>query len=298
MGKENVNSEALKWYQKLRVKYKLTIRRQDTYEERFTFQISRMNVIIFTGAFAVLVIMLTTLFIAYTPLKEYIPGQTDPETNEQLYALQQKTDSLDREMRRKDLYLTSIKKILSGGELLSMAQEVQNDSVDYENLELKYSYEDSVLRRQFELQGEYTLSAYHSNSRNTYHEESEKLVTASFFKPLSGYITNSFDAAQGHLGVDIVPGNDKTVKATLSGTVIFSEWTVETGNVIVVQHTGNLISVYKHNATLLKAQGAKVDVGDPVAISGESGELSSGPHLHFELWFQGMPVDPETYILF
>lgn len=298
MANENVKSDDLKWYQKLRVKYKLTIRRQDTYEERFTFQISRMNVIIYTGAFAVMVIILTTLFIAYTPLKEYIPGQTAPETRERLYALQVRTDSIEREIRQKDRYLDNVKTILSGGEMPYQPQEVQDDSIDYQAIELTHSSEDSVLRNQFEPRDKYRLEEYPSNGIQAYQMESEELLMQNFFKPVSGFITNSFGADQGHFGVDIVPDNDNTVKATLPGTVIFAEWTVETGNVIALQHSKNLISVYKHNATLLKTQGAKVDVGDPIAISGSSGELSSGPHLHFELWFHGTPVDPETYILF
>lgn len=298
MGKQNQNTEDLKWYQKLRVKYKLTIRRQDTYEERVAFQISRLNVIIFTGVFAIFLIILTSLFIAYTPLKEYIPGQTALETRQRLYALQQKTDSIEIALHRKDLYLNNVRNILSGGEMPEQGHQVQADSVNYSEIELKRSREDSLLRQHFEQEAEYDLAGFRTMPSQTFGDARSSLMPVSFFKPVSGYVTNKFDASAAHFGVDIVPDNDKTVKAALAGTVIFSGWTVETGNVISIQHDQNLISVYKHNASLLKDQGSYVEVGEPIAISGESGELSSGPHLHFELWMNGSPIDPEKYILF
>lgn len=298
MGKQNQSTEDLRWYQKLRVKYKLTIRRQDTYEERIAFQISRMNVIIFTGVFAIILILVTSLFIAYTPLKEYIPGQTELETRQQLYTLQQRTDSIETALYHKDLYLSNVRNILSGGEMADKEQALQADSVDYNEIELKYSREDSLLREHFEQRGDYELSGFQPTAMPSYASDYSQAVPMSFFKPISGYVTNRFDASINHFGLDIVPDNDKTVKATLSGTVVFSGWTVETGNVISIQHTQNLISVYKHNASLLKEQGSHVEVGEPIAISGESGELSSGPHLHFELWMNGTPIDPEKYILF
>ncbi len=291
------NTEDLKWFQKLRIKYKLTIRRQDTYEERVAFQVSRLHVITYTGTFAVLVIVLTSLLIAYTPLKEYIPGQTEHETREELYALKVRTDSIERALNQKELYLSSLRKVLSGGTIPEEAPVAQSDTKDYQSIELNHSPEDSLLRKQFENRDEYRLMNYAQANGEQYMGESNMLME-NFFKPVSGYLTNAFDAGKGHFGVDIVPDGDNTVKATLPGTVIFSGWTVETGYVITIQHNKNLVSSYKHNASLLKSQGEKLDAGDPIAISGESGELSSGPHLHFELWFNGSPVDPEEYILF
>ncbi|MGM0565641.1 MAG: M23 family metallopeptidase [Bacteroidota bacterium] len=297
MATNTSNTEDLKWFQKLRIKYKLTIRRQDTYEERIAFQVSRLNVIIYTGTFAVLVIALTSLLIAYTPLKEYIPGQTEHETREELYALKVKTDSIERALNQKEMYLNSLRKVLSGGVIPEEAPVAQNDTKDYESIELNHSPEDSLLRKQFEEQNEYQLTNHTQSGRDQYLKESD-MLSENFFRPVSGYLINAFNASKGHFGVDIVPDGDNTVKATQSGTVIFSGWTVETGYVITIQHSNNLVSSYKHNASLLKSQGEKLEAGDPIAISGESGELSSGPHLHFELWFNGSPVDPEKYVLF
>ncbi len=297
MATSKGNNKDLKWYQKLRIKYKLTIRRYDTYEERVALQLSRLNVIIYTGSFAVLVIVLTSLLIAYTPLKEYIPGQTEHETREELYTLKVRTDSIEQVLNQKELYLSSLRKVLSGGVIPEEAPVAKNDTKDYQSIELDRSPEDSLLRKQFEERDEYRLMNHTQANEQQYTSEHHTLAEH-FFKPVSGYLTSAFDASKGHFGVDVVPDSDKTVKATLPGTVIFSGWTVQTGYVITIQHRKNLISVYKHNASLLKKQGEKVDAGDPIAISGESGELSSGPHLHFELWFNGSPVDPEKYVLF
>lgn len=298
MAKQNLNNVELKWYQKLRVKYKMTIRRQDTYEERVAFKISRLNVIIYTGVFAILLIILTSLLIAYTSLKEYIPGQTEIETRKKLYTLQQKTDSIETELQRKELYLDNIRNVLNGGEVPSWNQGEQEDSIDYNEIKLDRSKEDSILRAQFEQQQSYDLLGFNPATGKPQRAQDEVRLPINFFKPVSGFVTNKFNTETNHFGVDIVPDEDKTVKAVLDGTVLFSEWTVETGNVIVLQHSQNMITVYKHNTNLLKEQGAMVESGDPIAISGESGELSSGPHLHFELWMNGRPVDPEKYILF
>jgi murein DD-endopeptidase MepM/ murein hydrolase activator NlpD len=115
---------------------------------------------------------------------------------------------------------------------------------------------------------------------------------------VNGIVTNSFKGSENHFGTDIVAGPNEVVKATLDGTIILSTWTIETGNVVQIQHDNDLISVYKHNAEILKNMGKRVKAGEPIAIIGNSGELTTGPHLHFELWYKGKPVNPEEYITF
>lgn len=296
---ENNNGDSISWFQKLKIKYKLVIRRQDTYEERVALQISRMNVIIFTGAFAILLIILTSLLIAYTPLKEYIPGQTEMETRRELYELQKKTDSLEMAFQQKSKYLENIRTILSGGthpDNPEIIQESKKDSVDYQKIELEHSQADSMLRKRLESQSSYDLQAYGSRTINQPSETS--MLFNNFFKPLSGIVTNRFKPSEGHFGIDVVADSSEAIKATLEGTVIFSDWTAETGYVIALQHHRNFISVYKHNSVLLKEQGEHVKASEVIAIVGESGELTTGPHLHFELWYRGRPVNPENYILF
>jgi len=289
------NGETLKWYQKLKIKYKLIIRRQDTYEERVSLQLSRMNVIIYAGAFAILMIVLTSLLIAYTPLKEYIPGQTEMETRRRLYELQKKTDSLERAFEQKSMFIENIRTVLRGGTHPDNPEVVRQDSVDYQQIELKRSQADSALREKIEKQkGEYSLTGYQSEPVPT----GSSMLFNNFFTPLSGIVTNRFKPSDGHYGIDIVADSDEAIKAVLEGSVILSNWTSETGHVIALQHHGNYISVYKHNSVLLKEQGEHVRAGEAISIVGESGELSTGPHLHFELWYKGRPVNPENYILF
>jgi murein DD-endopeptidase MepM/ murein hydrolase activator NlpD len=292
--KEKIPFSELKWYQKLRIPYKLTIRRADTYEERLAVQVSRLMVVVYIGAFAIVMVVLTSLLIAYTPLKEYIPGQTDLETRQRLYELSVKTDSLNRELEQKVAYLNNIRTILNGGEFPRGPEMEENDSADYQDIELSHSKADSLLRKEFESRAQLS---YISGSQMTAYRPIN-IAQINFFKPISGVVSNRYDSNEGHFGVDIVADKEKTIKSVLDGTVLFAQWTLETGHVIAVLHQNNLISVYKHNAVLLKHQGDRVNSGEPIAIVGESGELSTGPHLHFELWRNGSPVNPEDYIVF
>ncbi|MCF8230939.1 MAG: M23 family metallopeptidase [Bacteroidales bacterium] len=288
------NGNTLKWHQKLKVKYKLVLRRQDTYEERVSLQLTRMNVIIYAGSFAILMVILTSLLIAYTPLKEYIPGQSELETRRQLYELQKKSDSLERAFQQKKMFLENIRTVLNGGEHPQRTEVRRKDSVNYKEVELTHSKEDSILRKKFETSENYNLGALGSASGSA----ASSVLFNNFFTPLDGIITNHFKPSEDHYGIDLVAEDEQSIKATLAGTVIFSDWTTETGYVLALQHHENFISVYKHNAVLLKEQGEQVEAGEAIAIVGESGELTTGRHLHFELWHMGRPVNPADYILF
>ena len=269
----------------------------DTLEERFTFRLSRMNVFIALGTLAIVLIFLTTILIAFTPLREYIPGYTSVGLTKRMYRLQMKTDSIERELVAKEDYLTNIRDIINGKNLPEEDRSVTGDSVKrYGNVKIKRSAEDSLLRLEVENQSKYDL--YKIESRENSTQKKSTLGGALFFTPLKGIITNPFDPVQKHYGVDIVAKQNEAVKVVLDGTVLFSNWTLETGYVIIVQHPGNIISMYKHNSANLKRPGDYVRAGDPIAIVGETGELSTGPHLHFELWSDGAPVDPKEYIKF
>lgn len=284
------------WVRKLRNKYRLVIMNADTYEEKFSFRLSRLNVMIVAGTTVILLIILTIFVIAFTPLREYIPGYTNLELQRHVHELRQKADSLEREFELKNLYLNNIKKILHGEEILSDSSDMSKEpGVNIDEIVYNRSEEDSILRMEYEREAEYAL----------YYNENDELYTSSpalnnplFFTPLNGIITNPFNLVEKHFGVDIVARENEVVKATLDGTVVFSDWSVGTGYVLAVQHQGNFLSVYKHNSVLLKDEGSLVKAGEAVAIVGNSGELSSGLHLHFELWYNGAPVNPEEYIAF
>lgn len=285
------------WISKLRNKYRLVISNEDTFEEKFSFRLSRLNVFVVTGTIAILLIIATTFLIAFTPLREYIPGYTDVTLRKRVMQLERLADSLETDLNRKSEYLNNIKNIIEGRYVATeedttiVSPESDRDE-DYGNVNYTRSPEDSILRQEYEGSNKYELF-YNDN-----HEVAAKSSRSSFIflNPLKGIATNEFDVSKQHYGIDIVSKENEVVKATLDGIVIFSEWTVETGYVISIQHQGMFVSTYKHNSALLKKQGSTVKAGEPIAIVGESGELTTGPHLHFELWYNGTPVNPRDYI--
>jgi len=286
-----------KWYYKLRDKYRLVILNDETFEETVSWRLSRLNVFITIGILAIVLIVLTIFLIAFTPLREYIPGYADVTLSRRVNYLIMKTDSLEAEARQKNIYIQNINRIIAGDDFFddSISSQQEPQSIDYENIQYTHSPEDSMLRSEYESGTSYDL----------YYNEGEELSRINpsrsnftFFNPLKGIITSEFDLSLNHYGIDIVSKENDAVKATLSGTVLFADWTVETGHVISIQHRDNYISVYKHNSVLLKKAGNFVKAGEPIAIVGESGELTTGAHLHFELWYNGTPVNPLEYIAF
>lgn len=285
-----------RWVRKLRDKYRLVISNEETFEEKISFRLSRLNVFVATGTVVIILVIATTFLIAFTPLREYIPGYTDVTLRKRVIALESFADSLLTDINQKSVYLENIRNVINGKAVYDSATETMpTETVQYQNLEYNRSPDDSALRRDYERRVAYDL----------YYDENQELLPSVsprssyiFFKPLKGIVTNEFDLTRQHYGIDIVSKLNEVVKATLDGTVIFSGWTVETGNVITIQHQGTFVSSYKHNSVLLKKEGAFVRSGEPIAIVGESGELTTGPHLHFELWYNGTPVNPRDYILF
>jgi murein DD-endopeptidase MepM/ murein hydrolase activator NlpD len=286
-----------KWYRKLRNKYKLVILNDETYEEKLSFKLSRLNVFVASGTLAILLIIVTALIIAFTPLREYIPGYTDVKLYEQLYRLSELTDSLEAVTRQKSLYLENLKIVLSGKDTTIISPLKQDTSGKYNDISSYASSEDSAFRYEFETQFSGGDDAIRLSVRDRSGTKPD-ISSFSFFTPLRGIITNKFDPTLKHFGVDIVSVQNEAIKATLDGVIIFSGWTLETGYSIGIQHENDLISFYKHNSALLKDQGSYVKAGDAIAIIGSSGEYSTGPHLHFELWYNGVPVDPTDFIKF
>lgn len=292
------NEANIRWYHKLRAKYRLIILNEDSFEEKVSFRLSRLNVFIVTGALAIILIFLTIYLIAFTPLREYIPGYSDTGIQRDLYELQLRADSIETALMQKDLFIVNMRKLISGEAVDSVYNPLPaSDSAtraNYARISLSKSKEDSILRADYERENLYNIRT----SDNSKDSRKASLSTISFFTPVKGVITSRFDASKNHYGIDIVSGQNEAVKAAFDGVVFFSEWTSETGNVIAVQHPGNIVTVYKHCAVLLRKQGAFVRAGESIAIVGDSGSLTTGPHLHFELWINSAPVDPELYMTF
>ncbi|MCX6247060.1 MAG: M23 family metallopeptidase [Bacteroidetes bacterium] len=284
------------WMSRLRNKYRLVVMNDDTLEERLTFKLSRLNVFIVLGTLTIILIILTSILIAFTPLREYIPGYTNVGLQKKLYELQIKTDSIEKGLEKRDRFIQNMKDVMNGKDLSTDIPVTRDTLKKYTNIKIKKSPEDSLLRVEVENQGKYNLFRF-ENSENV-RQKNASIGKVLFFVPLKGVTTNEFNPSQNHYGIDIVSKQNEAIKCVLDGTVILSNWTLETGYTIVVQHQENIVSVYKHNSALLKKEGEFVKAGDPIAIIGQTGELTTGPHLHFELWSDGNPVNPKDYINF
>lgn len=282
--------------EKLHKKYRIVIYNYDTHEEKFHFRLTRMNVFGIVIISMLLLIILTTYIIAFTPLREYIPGYTDVSLNKRVYEMERRADSLEIIFQQKDQYINNIKRIIMDDDFTADSVNsllTQSSNTDFNNITIKKSKEDSIFRANFEIETRNNLFNSPIMSDIT-----ADLKIVSFYSPIDGIVTNHFDRANKHYGTDLVASNNAVIKATADGTVIYSGWSVDNGYCIGIQHNGNLLSFYKHNAVLLKEEGEYVSAGDPIAIYGNSGSLSTGPHLHFELWYNGTPLNPEDYISF
>lgn len=275
---------------KLLHKYRLVVLNEDTFEERFAIKLTRLNVFVIVSLSTILLVAGTIFLIAFTSLKEYIPGYSSTALKKQATELNYKTDSLQQVINLNEQYFASIKRVLTGD---VSTVEFNRDSIidaahiDAEQLNLSPTKEDSLLREVVDKEDKYNV--FESGLSNT---------NFVLFPPVNGTISEAYNIKEKHYAVDIVVPQDTPVKATADGTVIFSEWTTQTGYVAIIEHSNDLISVYKHNASLTKHQGDLVKAGEVIALAGNSGELTTGPHLHFELWNKGYPVNPTNFIDF
>ncbi|CAI8435624.1 MAG: Murein DD-endopeptidase MepM [Flavobacterium sp. SCGC AAA160-P02] len=276
--------------QKLTNKYRLVVLNENTFEERFSLKLSRLNVYVFGGLFSVLLISATILLIAFTPIKEYIPGYSSTKLKTEAIKLSLESDSLKNRLAVIEKYTKSIKSVLTGevtsDDTIDSIQDLSRRIQIDEDL-LKASKQDSIFREKIESKDRFPLS-----------DELQNKVKIVFFAPISGTISETYNLENKHFAIDVVAKTGTPVKAVADGTVIFSEWTTETGYVIIIKHANNYVSVYKHNGTLLKQQGDLVQSGEAIASVGSTGALTTGPHLHFELWSNGYAVNPSNYIDF
>lgn len=285
---------------KLNQKYVFMMSHDETMEPIIDFKVNLMKFSIILVIFIIVLMVITAITIAYTPLREYIPGYTDRTSLErQMYALDRRADSIERELQRKDVYFANLKMVIEGysfeddsleqRDIYAPLRGVKLDTVKYHPSPL-----DSAFRAEFEEENLYNL-----NDVSTLVRPSQNNGAANFFAPITGTIANVYDPSEGHFGVDIVSTENQVIKAALDGTVVYASWTLDYGYTVGIQHEGNYFTCYKHNATLLKKEGDFVKAGEAIAILGASGELSEGgPMLHFELWRNGLSLDPTDYINF
>ncbi len=279
-----------KFRKKLLHKYRLVILNEDTFEERFAIKLTRLNVFVIVSLGSIVLVVGTILLIAFTSLREYIPGYSSTALKRQATELNYRADSLQQVIENNEKYYLSIKKVLTGD---VSSVEFNRDSIvdaaklDPSEIDLSPTREDSLLRAIVDEEDKYNVFESSISSSNFV-----------LFPPVNGTISEGYNIQEKHFAVDIAVPNNTPVKATADGTVIFSEWTAATGYVVIIEHSYDIISVYKHNASLTKQQGDLVKSGEVIALAGNTGELSTGPHLHFELWNKGYPVNPTNFIDF
>lgn len=286
-------SKRKKLINSLKETYKLVILNDDTFEEKASFKATLWHLITGTASFAILLVILTITTIRYTPLREYLSGTTDEISKKYMEDAYTKIDSLEYLSNANATYLNNLKNIINGnvGDTNLVKPKDLSKASDSIKLNQKISEEEKELRKIIEAEGKFDLDAENGSNKTG-------IASYTFFSPLKGKVTDPFNPKKQHYGLDIASRKDETIKATLEGTVVFANFTSETGYVIAIQHNNNLISFYKHCSVLLKKVGSFVQTGEVIAIVGNSGEYTTGPHLHFELWFNRIAVDPQNYMTF
>jgi murein DD-endopeptidase MepM/ murein hydrolase activator NlpD len=276
-----------------RDKYRFSVINDHTFEEVWRIRITQYNAFLLISFLVIFIIAATASMIAFTNLKEFIPGYPDVVMRRNILVSAIRLDSLENELSVRDKYFYNLNAIISGNQPVELNVQ-QDTSKNYKEISFKTSPNDSALRAHVENEEKYNLTLGPSSS-----ESITSLAILHFFPPVKGIISGRYDVRTKHFGTDIVTKPKALISAVLDGTVIFTGWTMETGFVIEIQHPNNIVSVYKHNATLLKETGDLVRAGEAISVVGDSGELyTSGPHLHFEIWYKGSPLDPEKHILF
>lgn len=288
MSKKRLKRKQLK--KKLFTKNRLVILNEESFEEVFSFRLTLMNVFVAATVGAILLISVTTYIIAFTPLREFIPGYASTELKRNAVELAIKSDSLATIVKANEQYLASIKKVLTGDlELASLNRDsiIAADLQTANDEALQPTPEEIQLRDEVAREDKYNLF-----------EKATSKTSVVLFPPLKGIVTDRYNAKLRHLAVDIAVPKNTPVKAVLNGNVLFADWTPSTGHVIILRHNNGFISVYKHGASLTKNVGDSVKSGEVIALAGSTGSESTGVHLHFELWKDGYPVDPENFIEF
>ncbi len=294
-----------KWTEKLRDKYRLVVMNDETFEEISSFKLTPLNVYTIISSLMVGTAIAITLLIVYTPLKRYIPGYGDFNRDSEIAELMSKTKELENEVQATRRYSENLRKILTGDHSGMTKEDVANQKTDDENISKTDSVPAELIERITEDDALRSAVAAGNITTNTNDQSASSSGTRDlpleqlyFIPPVSGETTAGFDLKKEHFGIDVAAPQNTAIKAAAAGSVIFAGYTVETGYSIAIQHPNNVITLYKHNSVLLKTIGEVVRSGEAIAIIGNTGESSTGPHLHFELWYKGRPINPTDYIIF
>jgi len=278
-----------KLLKRLKSRFRLNVINESTFEEKFSYSLTPMNVIVMFGGLLLVFGTLIYLAVAFTPLKRYIiPDYADAGFREDARIARLQVDSLLDVSRKQTKFINDLQVVLNGGTLTNAA-----DSGAYENQKADLNYQvsevDEELRQKISEQDRFSLS------------QSDGAISKKgylMYKLVNGTITNAFNSKDGHLGIDLAAPADDPVKAVMDGTIIVATFSADGGNIIQIQHANNIVTVYKHNSALLKKSGDIVRIGESIAFIGNTGNHSEGPHLHFEVWDNGVPSNPTDYVSF
>ncbi len=268
--------------------FRFAIINDSSLEEVFNIKFSRARLLWLTAAILLAISVIFILLLGYTPLRNLMPGKSKTHVQNELITMIQKADSLEKSLGNYSLYTKNLKKVLSDSVSLDSVQDLFKEGFTVKEFDFKPSVEDSILRAEVEAEESISLN---SNLK-------EKKLNSFFIKPVDGLITEGFNKKIGHFGIDVVSKKGAFISSIDDGMVLFSSWTHEFGYVLVIKHQNSFISFYKHNSEVFKSKGDYVKSGETIAIIGNSGKYSTGPHLHFELWKGSSPVNPVNYILF
>tara|TARA_A100001234_G_scaffold75134_1_gene66389 strand:+ start:4044 stop:4910 length:867 start_codon:yes stop_codon:yes gene_type:complete len=270
--------------------FKVVISSEDTFEEKFSFKVNKLNIFFVMLVYSIILISFTISVIFFTQLREMVPGYSSSDLLNRAIYLTKKTDSLEQQIVLNNLFYKSIEDVLSGNTKELIAKEKISLDSSLTNTDITAvppNSQDSILRKYVENEDKFNLT------------KNELVIeNKMFFSPIKGEITQRFNSNENHFAIDIAADIGTPVKSVLDGKIIFSEWSLDTGYAIIIDHGENIISVYKHNSKILKDQNDFVQAGEVIAYSGNQGNLSTGPHLHFELWKNGTPINPESLLNF
>lgn len=277
------------FWKNFKFKYKLTITNENTLEEIVGIHVSKLNGVSVLLSAVTIIFLIAALIIAFTPLRNYLPGYMNSEVREQVVLNALRADSLQGMLERQRMYIMNIQDIIAGRIKSDTVHSIDSLTIVRSEELMERTEAEDAFRKQYEETERYNLTTI---------DNAPAVTGLIFFRPTRGMVSSEFDANKKHYGIDIAASPNESVLATLDGTVILATYTADTGYVIQVQHGQNLVSVYKHCGSLLKKVGDTVKAGEAIALVGNSGEKTTGPHLHFEIWNRGRALDPSKYIVF
>jgi len=293
----SIKEKSLEWLGKLRNTYRLVVMNDETFQEVGSYKLSLLNVYIFLSTVGVLLALAVGALIFFTPLKRYVPGYGTTSNDREMIRLSKQVEEMEKELAAFRTYTDNVRRMLSGDvqtekDVPKVKPSNAADSLTANPPQIPAVDED--LRREVAL-GELGRAAQEPRTSN-FSPRDVPLEQMFFSPPIKGKISAGFDPDKKHFGTDVVAPQNTAIKSAMDGYVFFSDWTLETGNTIGIQHANNVITFYKHNSALLKKNGSFVKAGEAIAIIGNTGTKTSGPHLHFELWHKGRPVNAVDFV--